>query len=87
MTVVTPQKGRVLDSHVKQSVLTRLLDQRATDDSVLIALAIQDPAVAAAMKRLEPESQLRRSIKGIPLLGPLVQKIHRGVTGSRRSTP
>jgi hypothetical protein len=76
-----------LDSHLERSIATRMLDQRALEDAVLETLCEQDPQLRAQMARLQPERALPLTLRSVPLVGPLVQRVYRRIarrTGSGR---
>jgi hypothetical protein len=74
-----------LDSHLEESIATRMLDQRALDDRVLVEVCQCDPEMAAQLARIQPGRSLTQSIQRIPLLGPLAVRMRRAFTRGQGS--
>jgi hypothetical protein len=74
------------DSSLEQSIARRLRDQCVLDDGVLSALCDEDAAYRADVAKFRRTLSMRRLVKRIPLVGPMIRGAYRRVARGRRFT-
>lgn len=69
---------------LREAIRTRILDQCALDRDRLAGLCGGQADHSAELVRLERTLALRRVVKSVPLVGPVVRGIYRRVVSARR---